>query len=183
MDSVERHEAVRGAAHHLDRRMLLVIPLAVVTLDQLLKLVFSSWLGPDSGTHRWELVGNVIAFQYVENRGAAFGIMPDQTGMLTALSIVIVGFGISLMWREAKAHPITAMAIGMVVGGAIGNIVDRIRLGYVVDFIALGSWPKFNIADSMITIGVILLIWSSIHDERSKQASGGPAKEGIDVRR
>lgn len=182
MRSAERHEVALASPQHQDRRWLLVLPLVIVVIDQLLKLVFTNWLGPDSDTHRWELAGNIFAFQYVENRGAAFGIMPDQTGLLTALSILIAGFGIRIMWREAKTHPVTAIAIGMVVGGAIGNIVDRIRLGYVVDFVGIGSWPKFNLADSMITTGVILLIWSSLRDERRKQTSRGTGEEGIDVR-
>jgi signal peptidase II len=164
----------------IDRRLLVGLPVVIVILDQLLKILFSSWLGPEAETHRWELAGNALAFEYVENRGAAFGILPEQTGLLTALSILIAGFGVTLMWREAKSHPITAIAIGMVVGGAIGNIVDRVRLGYVVDFIAVGTWPKFNLADSMITIGVLLLIWSSIRDERSVQS--GNREEDIDVK-
>jgi len=151
----------------IDRRLLVLIPLTIVLLDQVLKLLITAWLGPDASSHRWELAGDFLAFAYVENRGAAFGILPEQTGLLTAISILISGFGLTLMWREAREHPVTALAIGLVVGGALGNIVDRIRLGYVVDFVAVGEWPRFNLADSMVTIGVILLLWSSLNDERT----------------
>jgi signal peptidase II len=168
------------AAGRLDRRWLVGLPLMIIVLDQILKAIFTSWLGSGADNHRWELVGSALAFEYLENRGAAFGILPEQTGLLTILSILIAGFGITLMWREAKAHPLTAVAIGMVVGGAIGNIVDRVRLGYVVDFVAVGTWPKFNLADSMITIGVLMLIWSSIRDER--RAHSGNREEDIDGR-
>lgn len=156
-----------SASSHPSPRLLFLIPVVIVMLDQLLKAVMVQWIGPGSTVHRWELAGRFLAFEYLENRGAAFGIMPSQTDLLTAMSIVIAGFGMVLMWREASTHPFTAIAIGMVVGGAIGNIIDRIRLGYVVDFIAVGEWPKFNLADAMITAGIVLLLWSALNDERS----------------
>lgn len=156
-----------SVSFHPSPRLLIFMPVVIVVLDQLLKAVMVQWIGPGSTVHRWELLGRFFAFEYLENRGAAFGIMPGQTGLLTAVSIVIAGFGMVLMWREATTHPFMAMAIGMVVGGAVGNIVDRIRLGYVVDFIAVGVWPKFNLADAMITAGIVLLLWSALNDERS----------------
>lgn len=167
MTTTLMEETITQRRSMLDRRLLMLIPATIVLLDQALKLLMTAWIGPDASSHRWELAGNVLAFAYVENRGAAFGIMPEQTGLLTAVSILISGFGLTLMWREAETHPRTALAIGLVVGGALGNIVDRLRLGYVVDFVAVGSWPRFNLADSMVTIGVILLIWSSLNDERT----------------
>lgn len=145
--------------------LLVLLPILIVALDQLLKTVMVQWLGPESVLHRWELAGSFLAFEYLENRGAAFGILPNQTELLTVLSIGIAIAGIALMWRESRAHPLMAIAIGMVVGGAAGNIIDRIRLGYVVDFIAVGVWPKFNLADAMITIGVLILLWSTVQEE------------------
>ena len=153
-----------------NRRMLLFLPVVIVLLDQLMKSGIRDWLGPGAEAHRWEIAGSALAFEYVENRGAAFGILPEQTNALAAISILISAFGLVVMWREAKKHFLTAAAIGMVVGGAVGNIVDRLRLGYVVDFIAIGTWPKFNLADAMISIGVVVLIVSSINDERRSQS-------------
>ena len=158
-----------------DCRHLLFIPLIIVILDQILKTVMVQWIGPQSDTHRWELAGRLLAFEYLENRGAAFGILPGKTELLTAISIMLSGFGIAMMWRELNKHPLTAVAIGMVVGGAIGNVIDRIRLGYVVDFIAVGVWPKFNLADAAITVGVVLLLWSAIDDERAAM----PGNQGV----
>lgn len=146
--------------------LLASLPILIVVLDQLLKAVMVQWLGPESTLHRWELAGSFLAFEYLENRGAAFGILPNQTELLTVLSIGIAVAGIALMWRESRAHPFMVIAIGMVVGGAVGNIIDRIRLGYVVDFIAVGVWPKFNLADAMITMGVLLLLGSTVQEER-----------------
>jgi signal peptidase II len=156
----------RSVSLHPKFSLLVLLPILIVVLDQLLKAVMVQWIGPESTLNRWELAGRFLAFEYLENRGAAFGILPNQTELLTVLSIGIAATGIPVMWRESRAHPSMAIAIGMVIGGAIGNIIDRIRLGYVVDFIAVGVWPKFNLADAMITMGVLLLLWSTVQEER-----------------
>lgn len=148
------------------RGWVFLIPAAIVLLDQLLKSIMAGWLGPAAQFHRYDVFGTFAGFQYVENRGAAFGILPEQTELLTAIAIVIVVFAIGVMWKEARANTLAAVAIGLIVGGALGNIIDRLRLGYVVDFIAVGAYPKFNLADSTVTIGVILLLWASFRDER-----------------
>jgi signal peptidase II len=153
---------------------LSALPLAVLTLDQLLKAVVISWIGPDASLHRWEVAGRLVAFEYVENRGAAFGILPGRTSLLIVVALLITLGALALMFREARHHPIGAAGIGLVVGGALGNVMDRIRLGYVVDFIAVGIWPKFNIADTMITIGIALLLWSGMR-EGQHSASGQTA--------
>lgn len=147
--------------------LLWMLPVGIVAIDQILKAIIVMWLGPDAGTHRWEFAGAFLALTYLENTGAAFGMLPDHTELLAALSIIIVAACGFLMWRESKVHPLTACGIAFVVGGAVGNMIDRIRLGYVVDFIAVGIWPTFNIADSAITIGIVLLVWSVIRDERA----------------
>ena len=160
-----------SATLHPRLSLLVLLPILIIVLDQLLKAVMVQWIGPESALHRWELAGRYLAFEYLENRGAAFGILPNQTDLLTVLSIGIAAAGTGLMWRESRTHPSIAIAIGMVVGGAIGNIIDRIRLGYVVDFIAVGIWPKFNLADAIITMGVLLLLWSTVQEERGNTRS------------
>lgn len=156
-----------GASY--DRRWLYAVPVIIVVLDQLLKQMVSAWLGPSADSHRVDLLGDSIGLQYVENTGAAFGIMPDQTGLLTVVSIAISVFAVFVMRREMNQHPLTALAIGMVVGGAVGNIIDRLWHGFVVDFIAIGQFPKFNLADAMITLGIVLLLVSSVRDDRAAQ--------------
>lgn len=156
-----------GDDHPSYRYLLWLLPVTIIVFDQIVKEVMVAWLGPQADSHRWELVGDLIAFQYLENTGAAFGMLPDQTGLLAAISIVIIVACGFLIWRDFKHHPLGALAIAMVAGGAIGNMIDRIRLGYVVDYVAVGGFPKFNIADSAITIGIVLLLWSVVRDERA----------------
>ena len=139
---------------------LVVIPLAVVLIDQGLKHLMIAWIGPEAETQRHELAGRFLALEYVENRGAAFGILPGQTLVLTAVALLVTVGVVGLMYREAPRHPLSAVAAGMVAGGALGNIIDRVRLGYVVDYIAVGLWPRFNLADVAITLGFGLLLWA-----------------------
>lgn len=131
----------------------------VFMVDRLAKAAIVSFIGPDQPIHRLELVGSWLALEYVENRGAAFGLLPGLAPFLGVGSFLIV---IALLVQYLR-QPIPALwhtvALGAIVGGAVGNLLDRLRFGYVVDFIAVGPWPNFNIADSAITLGVIGLVW------------------------
>ncbi len=101
-----------------------------------------------------------MAFEYIENTGAAFGVLEGQGVFLTLIAGTIIAM---LIWRYLRAGQpslLMATSLGLVVGGAIGNVIDRLRLGYVVDFVAIGVWPKFNVADSAVVIGVLMLAWS-----------------------
>jgi signal peptidase II len=145
-----------------------LVPALVIVLDQLLKLLFVRWIGPDADRHTIELVGSFLAFEYVENTGAAFGIMTSATSALAAISLLISIGGLFMMWREHRTAPLAALGIGLVVGGAVGNVIDRIFRGYVVDFMAVGEFPRFNLADSCITIGVLLLLAATIREGRQQ---------------
>lgn len=145
----------------------LLFPTVLIVADQILKALMVAWIGPDADQHRVDVIGTFLAFQYVENRGAAFGILGSATEALAAVSIVIAAVGIFMLWREHHQNRLGAFAISLVVGGAIGNVIDRIYRGYVVDFVAVGEWPRFNLADSAVTIGVILLLWAMVREDRA----------------
>jgi len=134
----------------------------VLLLDQLTKLVVVERLGPGKSQHRWGIVEPALAFEYVENTGAAFGVFRGQGMLLTALSVLVL-IGLLAYYLTVRDPSAALMAsIGLLLGGAAGNLVDRVRLGYVVDFAAVGLWPKFNLADSAISVGVVLLAWHLI---------------------
>ena len=113
----------------------------------------------------------IFNFTWVENRGVSFGLFGDGSArwMLSAFSVVVAGI---LGWWALKAdRRLLVSAIGLIMGGAIGNVIDRIRFGFVVDFLdfsGTGVFPGvFNVADSAITIGVILLVLDSVLSERA----------------
>lgn len=143
------------------------IILAVVLVDQLVKQWMIDWIGPGQRLSRVEMLGSVFAFEYLENRGAAFGLFQQGTTVLAIISVIVTAIGFFVMMKVAKDEFMLAAAIALILGGAIGNATDRFSRGYVVDFIAIGRFWKFNLADSAVTVGVILTIFLLWQSERS----------------
>ena len=127
---------------------------AVLALDQLTKaLVRASLERGEAWPDDWP-----VRIRYITNTGAAFGILQDQTAFLMLMTVIGLA-AIYLYYRYPPFdHAVVPTAIGMMLGGAIGNLVDRVRLGRVTDFIDFPLWPAFNVADSSITIGVAVII-------------------------
>ena len=139
---------------------ILVVILSVVVLDQIAKSVIVEWIGPDAPERRADVIGTWVAFEYVENTGAAFGILRGQTWLLSILALLVATGFVAMFWSHLPTDRLLRLSVALVIGGAIGNLIDRVRLGYVVDFMAVGAWPRFNVADSAITIGIVLLAWT-----------------------
>jgi signal peptidase II len=143
----------------------LLIATIIVFVDQFTKWLVTRSLGPDAEDHRAAFFGPHMVIQYVENSGAAFGLLRGQTFLLTFVALAVV---IALIFSYQRARNPSwqlVWGLGLLLGGALGNLIDRIRLGYVVDYVAISIWPKFNIADSAITLGVLLIAWHAIvHD-------------------
>lgn len=139
-----------------------LIVLLIVAADQLSKIWVRSYPEEpaifEAGFFR-------IVHSY--NTGAAFGLFQGQSFALTIVALVGVGvllFYALLMYRSFASFDniLSRLAIGLILGGTVGNLVDRLRFGRVTDFIDFGFWPAFNIADSAITIGVILFAYFSL---------------------
>jgi signal peptidase II len=157
-------------------RGLLFLGLAalVIVLDQTTKRLAEERL-EKTGVRSVPLpiAGDYVRFTYVENRGAAFGLLQDQTAFFVFVGVLVVGV-IAASYRYLPQSGIRLhLALGLQLGGALGNLIDRIRQGYVVDFVDFGYqsnwWPVFNVADSAIVVGVALLALNAL--------SPGPAQE------
>ena len=133
----------------------------VLFLDQTTKALATRVFGPGSGQGDLQLLDDFLAFRYARNTGAAFGLLRGQTVALTALTIVIIGLLLAAIWR-GTASGVGLTAGGFLLGGALGNLADRLRLGYVVDFIDVWRWPTFNLADAAISFGVAALGWTML---------------------
>ena len=96
------------------------------------------------------------------NTGSAFGLFQDQTTLLTIASLFAIGFIIYFYHSHSDRAWLTRITVGLLLGGAVGNLIDRIFAGRVTDFIDVGPWPIFNLADSSITVGITLLIASLV---------------------
>jgi signal peptidase II len=153
--------------------------LVIIVLDQLTK--YWMLLGMQlREVGRVEILPPILNFSYVENTGVSFGLFGggEARWVLSLFSLVVAA---ALAWWAVKAERRTLIsAIGLVIGGAVGNAIDRIQYGYVVDFIdfsGTGVFPwVFNIADSAITIGVVLLIIDSVMSERKAAVGAAPEK-------
>ena len=128
----------------------------VLILDQASKIAVCLSMYPGESV---PLLPPVLYLTCVHNSGAAFGMFAHQTTMLIIISLVLVA-GIFLGYRKLPLDRILIRCgAALIIGGALGNLLDRLRLGYVVDFLDLRFWPVFNLADSAIVAGVCLLIW------------------------
>jgi signal peptidase II len=152
-------------------KLTALLAAVVITLDQLTKwMILEVVMQP---VQTFEITGFfniVLAF----NRGVSFGLFgTDTIWMPYVLSAVAVAIVIGLLiWLRGQKNGINAVAVGLVVGGAVGNVIDRIRFGVVVDFLdfhlAGWHWPAFNVADSAIFLGVALLMFGSLFGHASK---------------
>ena len=159
------------------------IAAAIVAVDQVTKWLVGRWLGPGRDEQRFEVLGAALAFEYLENSGAAFGVLRGQGVVLGLLALVVLG-GLVTYYRRLAAPSREAMlGVGLIVGGAVGNLVDRVRLGHVVDFVAVGVWPKFNLADSAIAIGVALLAWHVLTSDQPSAVSDRHGGDGVGTSR
>jgi len=150
----------------------LVIALSVLAADQLSKLVIRANLAVGESIPE----DSFFSFHHVQNSGAAFGIFQGYTPLL----IVIAFVGIALLvyalfigrfsFLESMA---SRLAFSLVLGGTAGNLVDRIARGMVTDFIEVGPWPEFNIADSAVVIGTILFAYAVIRQAMREQGRDG----------
>ncbi|MDK2925203.1 MAG: signal peptidase [Bacillota bacterium] len=124
----------------------------VLLLDQITKLAVRRYLLPGESL---PVLPGIFHLSYVQNPGAAFGILKYQTGFFIAITALVVA---AIIFYAPRVDPgLLRVALALELGGALGNLIDRLRFGYVVDFLDFRIWPVFNVADMAIVIGVGLL--------------------------
>lgn len=157
--SLERAEGAVGRA-----APLLVVAAIVFAIDQLSKVLIRSWLAVGE---RWPSDVELLRFTHVENDGAAFGILQGAGPLLIVTTTVAIAL-IALTMLRADSYPRSHLfALALILGGAIGNLTDRIARGSVTDFIDPTHYPSFNVADSAIVIGVSAILVMTLF-ERSE---------------
>ncbi|MGE5595138.1 MAG: signal peptidase II [Hyphomicrobiales bacterium] len=145
----------------------LLLAAAAVGADQLTKWIIRSWI--DLGDEKLDL--GLVRLVHITNSGAAFGMFQDAGPLLAVTSIIGMTAILIYLFNPGFAHPLMRAGLALMLGGAIGNLIDRLRSGEVVDFIKVPNFPAFNVADSCITIGVLLLLWTMLWD--SKEPASG----------
>jgi signal peptidase II len=166
--------------------LLTVVAAVVIVLDQLSKM----WVSASMQVGEVQpLVDGFVRLRYTHNTGAAFGMFRDATGILSILSLVIISGIVVAFVRLGNPTTMSTLASGLVVGGALGNLVDRMRLGYVVDFIevygphleinnTIYTFPVFNVGDSGITVGVILILIGLLFAKEESKPQAVDSKVG-----
>jgi len=136
--------------------MIAVIIFSILSLDQLTKFIVSRRLSLNQSI---PVIKNIFHLTLVHNRGAAFGILINQIPLFIFTSLLAVILIFSSL-RDNKHRRLYSLALSFILAGALGNLTDRLFFGYVIDFLDFRIWPVFNVADSAITVGAILLGWS-----------------------
>jgi len=138
--------------------MIFIIAILILSLDQLTKILATNNLLLNQSL---PVIKNIFHLSLIHNRGAAFGILKNQIPLFIFTSfsaIILIIF--NLKDERYRKLNIYSLSLGLILSGALGNFIDRLFFGYVIDFLDFRIWPVFNVADSAITIGAILLGYS-----------------------
>ncbi len=150
----------------------------LVVIDQVTKLLVVEFLKPIEYV---DVIDNILRFRYVENTGAVFGSFATQTLLLTVFSVVLLGFTVYYLIKNRDKSKFVNICLLLMISGGIGNIIDRVRLNYVVDFIEplFVNFAVFNFADCLITVGAFSLIIYLIVDliKDTKKEKGNKSEE------
>ena len=147
--------------------LYLILSILFVIVDQVVKI----WIVNNFSLHDgMELIKGLVSILYVRNTGAAWGMFEGKMFFFYLITAVAVGTLLYLMFKEKGKSKLLLTAYSLILAGAVGNFIDRIRLGYVVDMFKFEfiDFPIFNVADICLTIGVIFLFYYVIFKEQSK---------------
>lgn len=177
-DALEAAPVRTAGRHNLGRLVpLLGVAAIVVAVDQLTKSIIRARLAEGE---TWEPFGELLRISHVENSGAAFGILQGAGAFLAITAIIGTAAIVAYLFFAPIASRWFGVALSLVLGGAVGNLVDRLARGTVTDFIDPTHYPSFNIADSCIVVGVCVLLYLT-YTEGSDPPSHAPTHE--DARR
>ncbi len=151
---------------------LLAVAAATILADQVVKAYVVARLPLHDSWMPLRFIEPVFRFTHVHNTGAAFGIFPEGGAVFLIIAVVVAAIILYYYRQLPDGMLLIRLALGLQLGGALGNVLDRVRLGYVVDFLHVRYWPVFNVADSCIVIGVALLALEMLREER--QTAGQP---------
>jgi signal peptidase II len=159
-----------------------IIPPAVVLLvlvsDQISKYLVFSNLNYGQSWNPIESLTPWVSITHVTNTGAAFGLFPDRGSLFVVIPVIVVA-AIIFYYRQLPAGQWwIKVSLGLQLGGALGNLLDRLRMGYVIDFIDFKIWPVFNVADSATVIGVAILAYYLLQDRDEEENGEHLMQEG-----
>jgi len=150
-----------------------LVVVCAVGADQLTKWLVTSRLALGSSVS----IAGSLKISHVQNSGIAFGFFSQATSLVIVLTTAVVLWMVFFFAHSGARHPLLPAALGLVVGGSVSNLFDRVVHGYVTDFVDFGFWPSFNLADSFIVLGVATLIFFLIAPDRYLPRSTGDPRQ------
>jgi signal peptidase II len=144
--------------------ILPAVALITIALDQMTKRLVIVWLplgqswSPISALERW------VSLTLVTNTGAAFGLFPGLGSVFMIVAMVVIVVIVIYYWHMPRGQTLVKVSLGLQLGGAVGNLLDRLQYGHVVDFVDFKVWPVFNVADASIVLGVVLLAYALLRE-------------------
>jgi len=181
-EEVPHPEPVLPPAPLGQQLFLFVVTAAVILLDQFSKYIVEAALPLYQSYAPIPALEALFRFTHATNTGAAFGIFPAGGSFFTIVAVVVGLVILYYNYTMPAGQMSLRLALGMQLGGALGNVIDRFRLGHVTDFLDFGPWPVFNLADTSIVAGVVILTWLMFKEQREHQAEAAlPASEAIEI--
>ena len=144
------------------------VALAALGADQLTKSIVRGRLDLNDQVH----VVGAFSIHHVTNSGIAFGLFASATSIVILLTGLAVAWMLYFFARSGSRHPVLPVALGLVIGGSVSNLLDRVRLGHVTDFLDFRYWPAFNLADTFIVVGVAALLLALVASDRDATRPG-----------
>jgi signal peptidase II len=136
----------------------------VLAADWLSKAAVRRWMVPGQSI---TILPGFFALTYTRNSGAAFSLFQGGSTWLAGVTLVISAGVVLFALRQGRGRPWLQVALGLILGGALGNLTDRLARGWVVDFLDFRVWPVFNLADSSVVVGALLLAWQLLAGEEA----------------
>ncbi|MBD0338887.1 MAG: signal peptidase II [Thermoleophilia bacterium] len=149
---------------------LTAVVATAVAADQGTKHLVASQLGLGEEV----AVVGPFSIHHVQNSGIAFGLFASATSIVILLTALAVLWMVVFFARSGARHPVLPVGLGLVIGGSLSNLVDRIRLGHVTDFLDFTAWPAFNLADTFIVVGVVVLVGMLVVADRPGRPAARP---------
>ena len=163
--SVVERSLSAGPFHWL---ALASVAFAALVADQVTKQVVVNQLALGDSVH----VGGPLYIHHVTNPGIAFGLFSSWATAVTVLTALAIAWMVAYFAKAGARHPVFPVALGLLIGGSVANLVDRVRLGHVTDFLDLRFWPAFNLADTFIVVGVAILLAALVAADREPRLFG-----------
>ena len=161
--------------------LLFLVATAVIVVDQITKALVRQNLALGEAWAPIPAIGEFFRFLYWQNQGAAFGTFQNAGPILTVIRVLIALFIVVFYQKAEIKDTLMKVSLSLMLGGAVGNLIDQFTLGFVTDFIAVGRFPIFNIADSGVTVGVGLMLLDMLIKEKKGSKSEPKEPTGQDV--